>query len=260
VSGYRLVRAPRRAVAVPTLDAAQQRVVDHDGGPLLVLAGPGTGKTTTLVETAVARVEAGVPTEDILMLTFSRRAAGELRDRVTARLARTVREPVARTLHSYAFGVLRMANLAHDLPAPRLLSGPEQDVILRELIAGGHPEAWPVELRAALRTRAFAGELRDLLMRAVERGLDGPELTALGRSVGRADWMAAGRFLTEYRDVTALARPGAYDPARRCRPSHSTCPAAPARRCSLRRGGWPIGYPDAPISAGSEPCTTPRGT
>ena len=33
------------------------------GGPLLVLAGPGTGKTTTLVETAVARVEAGVPVE-----------------------------------------------------------------------------------------------------------------------------------------------------------------------------------------------------
>jgi superfamily I DNA/RNA helicase/RecB family exonuclease len=213
VSGYRLVRAPRRPVAAPTLDAAQRRVVDHDGGPLLVLAGPGTGKTTTLVETAVARVGAGVPTEEILMLTFSRRAAGELRDRVTARLARTVREPVARTLHSYAFGVLRMANLAQDLPAPRLLSGPEQDVMLRELIAGGDPESWPVELRAALRTRAFAGELRDLLMRAVERGLDGGALTALGRSEHRADWIAAGRFLTEYHDVTALARPGAYDPA-----------------------------------------------
>src|SRR5262249_6840326 len=161
-SGYRLVRAPRRTIEVPALDPAQQRVIDHQGGPLLVLAGPGTGKTTTLVEAAVARVEAGVPTEQILMLTFSRRAAGELRDRVTARLARTVREPVARPLHSYAFGVLRMANLAHDLPAPRLLSGPEQDVILRELIAGGSPESWPVELRAALRTRAFAGELRDL--------------------------------------------------------------------------------------------------
>jgi superfamily I DNA/RNA helicase/RecB family exonuclease len=213
VNGYRLVRAPRRAVEIPALDAAQQSVVDHQGGPLLVLAGPGTGKTTTLVETAVARVEAGVATDNILMLTFGRRAAGELRDRVTARLGRTVREPVARTLHSYAFGVLRMANLAHDLPAPRLLSGPEQDVILRELIAGGNPGSWPVELRAALRTRAFAGELRDLLMRAVERGLDGPGLAALGRSERRPDWVAAGRFLTEYRDVTALARPGAYDPA-----------------------------------------------
>jgi superfamily I DNA/RNA helicase/RecB family exonuclease len=200
-------------VGAPVLDAAQRRVVEHGGGPLLVLAGPGTGKTTTLVETAVARVAAGVPVEQILMLTFSRRAAGELRDRITARLGRTVREPVARTLHSYAFGVLRLANLAQGLPAPRLLAGPEQDVMLRELIAGRDPEGWPVELRPALRTRAFAGELRDLLMRAVERGLDGRALAALGRAHSRADWVAAGQFLTEYHDVTSLARPGAYDPA-----------------------------------------------
>ena len=42
---------------VPELDEHQQRVVDHPGGPLLVLAGPGTGKTTTLVEAIVDRVE-----------------------------------------------------------------------------------------------------------------------------------------------------------------------------------------------------------
>ena len=41
------------------LDASQQAVVDHDRGPLLVLAGPGTGKTTTLVEAVVERVRAG---------------------------------------------------------------------------------------------------------------------------------------------------------------------------------------------------------
>ena len=195
------------------LDAAQRRVTEHAGGPLLVLAGPGTGKTTTLVEAAVARVEAGVPVEHILMLTFSRRAAGELRDRVTARLGRTVREPVARTLHSYAFGVLRMANVAQGLPAPRLLSGPEQDVILRELLAGRDPARWPTEIRPALRTLAFSGELRDLLMRAVERGLDGAALEQLGRARGRADWVAAGEFLTEYHQVYAMKDPGAYDPA-----------------------------------------------
>jgi superfamily I DNA/RNA helicase/RecB family exonuclease len=194
------------------LDEAQRRVVEHAGGPLLVLAGPGTGKTTTLVEAAVARVESGVPVDDILMLTFSRRAAGELRDRVTARLGRTVREPIARTLHSYAFGVLRMANVAQGLPAPRLLSGPEQDIQIRALLEG-KAARWPVEVRPALRTRAFAGELRDLLMRAVERGLDGPTLSALGRERGRPDWQAAGEFLTEYQEVTVLQKPGSYDPA-----------------------------------------------
>ena len=53
---YRLV-APDRSVVVPELDEHQQRVVDHEGGPLLVLAGPGTGKTTTLVEAIVDRIE-----------------------------------------------------------------------------------------------------------------------------------------------------------------------------------------------------------
>jgi superfamily I DNA/RNA helicase/RecB family exonuclease len=212
VSEYRLVRSARPTVAPPRLDDAQRRVVEHAGGPLLVLAGPGTGKTTTLVEAAVARVEAGTPIEQLLMLTFGRRAAGELRDRITARLGGTVREPVARTFHSYAFGVLRLAAIAERLPAPRLLSGPEQDVILRELVSGDLSR-WPAALRPALGTRAFAGELRDLLLRAVERGLDGPSLAALGRQRGREDWVAAGGFLQEYLDVTSLARPGAWDPA-----------------------------------------------
>jgi superfamily I DNA/RNA helicase/RecB family exonuclease len=228
VGKYRLVRGGRPEVDVPALDAAQRRVVDHAGGPLLVLAGPGTGKTTTLVETAVARVEAGVPVDRILMLTFSRRAAGELRDRVTARLGRTIREPIARTLHSYAFGVLRLANLAQGLPAPRLLSGPEQDVILRELIAGRDRSSWPEALRPALSTRAFAGELRDLLMRAVERGLDGPALARLGAARGRPDWVAAGQFLAEYHNVTALARPGGYDPAELIRSALGAFAADPA--------------------------------
>ncbi|OEV13620.1 hypothetical protein AN220_29380, partial [Streptomyces nanshensis] len=62
-------------------------MVDHRGGPLLVLAGPGTGKTTTLVEAVAARVREGVDPERVLVLTFSRRAAVDLRDRMADRLA-----------------------------------------------------------------------------------------------------------------------------------------------------------------------------
>ena len=210
---YRLVRAARSTAAAPVLDAAQRSVVEHAGGPLLVLAGPGTGKTTTLVEAAVARVQAGVPVEHLLMLTFSRRAAAELRARVSARLGGTIREPIARTLHSYAFGILRLAALRDGRPTPRLLAAAEQDVLIRELLATGDPRQWPAELRPALGTLGFADALRDLLMRAIERGLDGPSLAALGRARGRADWVAAGRFLLEYDGVTVLRDPGGYDPA-----------------------------------------------
>ena len=71
----------------PRLDQAQQQVVEHKGGPLLVLAGPGTGKTTTIVAAVADRIEnRGIAPERILVLTFSRKAAAELRERITARL------------------------------------------------------------------------------------------------------------------------------------------------------------------------------
>ena len=60
---YQLVRTPVPVSRPPMLDDAQQAVVDRVAqpgcGPVLVLAGPGTGKTTTLVEAVAARVDAG---------------------------------------------------------------------------------------------------------------------------------------------------------------------------------------------------------
>src|SRR6476619_2855395 len=149
---YRLVRPATPSasdVAVPALDAAQRAVVDHPGGPLLVLAGPGTGKTTTIVEAVVARIEAGADPEQVLVLTFGRRAAAELRGRITARLGRATKEPLARTFHSYAFGVLRRESALRGEPSPRLLAGPEQDLVIRDLLAGNIADGardWPARL------------------------------------------------------------------------------------------------------------------
>src|SRR5688572_33427364 len=104
---YRLVRAPAPPPFVPDLDDEQDRVVTHAAGPLLVLAGPGTGKTTTLVEAVVNRVDRGLAPEQVLVLTFSRKAADELRARITARLGRTVTEPSAWTFHSFCHALVR---------------------------------------------------------------------------------------------------------------------------------------------------------
>ncbi|MBP2707613.1 ATP-dependent helicase [Microbispora sp. RL4-1S] len=186
------------------LDEHQRSVVEHEGGPLLVLAGPGTGKTTTIVETVVDRVERrGVDPERVLVLTFSRRAAGELRERITARMRRTTRTPLALTFHSYAYALLRReAVLAGEEP-PRLLTGPEQLLEVRRLLHGELEDGarhWPPEMRELLKTRGFAEELRDFLSRAAERGLDGEALAELGLQHGRADWVAAGRFSDRYQD------------------------------------------------------------
>ncbi|MEV1045047.1 ATP-dependent DNA helicase [Streptomyces sp. NPDC049916] len=206
---YRLVRTPPGSVEPPLLDAAQRAVVDHPGGPLLVLAGPGTGKTTTLVESVAARVNRGTDPARILILTFSRKAAVELRDRLAARLG-AARGPQATTFHAYSYALVRAHQDADLFADPlRLLSGPEQDVTVRELLAGqidlereglAHVR-WPDELRACLTTRGFADEVRAVLARSRELGLGPDALDAFARRTGRPDWTAAAQFLAEYLDV-----------------------------------------------------------
>lgn len=249
VQAYRLVRRPARAEPARFDDPAQRAVLAHTDGPLLVVGGPGTGKTSTLVAAVAARIAEGTDPERILVLTFNRRAAAELRRRIEAAITggsrRVLHEPLVRTFPGYAFGLLRRAAAERGEPSPRLLTGPEQDLIIRELLdvagpqpgeepaagqpggqrtgqpgvgqaVGGQPGAdrvgdqlgdlvgWPSDLRAALPTRAFASQLRDLLQRATERGIGPVELARLGERLGRADWPAAARFLRQYVAVLAL--------------------------------------------------------
>ncbi|MFH8769079.1 ATP-dependent helicase [Streptomyces sp. NPDC017958] len=209
---YRLVRTPPAEADPPRLDAAQRAVVDHETGPLLVLAGPGTGKTTTLVESVAARIARGGDPERILVLTFSRKAAVDLRDRMALRIG-AARAPRATTFHSYCYALVRAHQDSGLFVEPlRLLSGPEQDVTVRELLAG-QPElerlgldhvSWPDELRACLTTRGFADEVRAVLARSRELGLGPGALDAFARRIGRPDWRAAAAFLAEYLDVLDL--------------------------------------------------------
>ncbi|WP_425571421.1 ATP-dependent helicase [Phytohabitans rumicis] len=236
-----MVRRPADAAPERLDDPLQRHVIGHTDGPLLVIGGPGTGKTDTLVEAVAARVDEGTDPERILVLTFGRRSATALRHRIEARVAgpragsvrddkrsdesgpsrpegpsgsgataswqsgngRVVHEPLVRTFHAYAFGLLRRAAAERGEPSPRLLTGPEQDLVIRELLQAADDD-WPPGLRPALPTRAFAGQLRDLLLRAAERGVSPAELARLGDRLGRADWRAAARFLHEYVAVLAL--------------------------------------------------------
>ena len=113
-------------------------------------------------------------------------------------------EPLVRTFHAYAFGLLRRASVDLGEPPPRLLSGPEQDLIIREMIGAGDPADWPAALEPALPTRAFAAQLRDLLLRASERGINARELARIAGANDRPDWRSAARFMTEYDEVLAL--------------------------------------------------------
>ena len=273
MNGYRLVRrapgaqrpqAPGRLEhgpdgardrAAPRLDDAQQRVVDHKGGPLLVLAGPGTGKTTTIVEAVAERIERrGTDPERILVLTFSRKAAAELRDRITARLGRTTSEPLALTFHSYAYALVsREFVLAGDQP-PRLLSAPEQLLEIRRLLRGEAADGalnWPERLRPALATSGFAEELRDVLMRAAERG---PR-----RQVAAPAWQAvqAGRLGGgRARSSTGTRRAST---SRRCPPTTTRRSSGSPRGCwAGRRPGSGSATPTTRCSSTSTRTATRR--
>ena len=213
-----LRRAPAVVVEPPVLDATQRAAVAATGPVVRVLGGPGTGSSTVAVEIVVDRVDRhGLTPDQCLVLAPTRLAAAGLRERITARLARTSTEPLARTHQAFGFAILRREAALRGAPTPRLLSGPEQDVVLRDLLAGhaasGVGPQWPDRVLAALGTRGFRAELRDLLMRAVEHGVEAPRLAELGHLHDRPEWVAAATVLDEYDEVTALSQPGAYDPA-----------------------------------------------
>jgi superfamily I DNA/RNA helicase/RecB family exonuclease len=202
------------------LDAEQAVVVAHRGCPLVVQGGPGTGKTTVLVEAALARIQEGQNPDSILLLTYGRERASELRDAIALQTTKTMFEPLARTFHSLAFSILKMK--AKNDPDPILLSGPEQESYIRELLQGDIEDGfqeWPDDLRKALTTHGFARELRDLILRASERGIDADELAQLGKQEGEKYWEAAAAFWKRYTNSMIMREISAQDAKLRIDPS-----------------------------------------
>ena len=229
-----------------TQDAALRAAEElAPGEALVVLGAPGTGKTTVAVEVAAQALAQGVAPHEVLLLAPSRRAAGTLRDVLTYRAARTLSAPLVRTAASAAFAVLCSRAEALGDPLPTLVSGPEQDLLLSELLAGhvagdGVPLRLPPGLpEDVLGLRGFRQELRDLLMRAAEHDLLPSELAALGRLHDRPEWELAAQLYDEYLAVMALGT-GTPDRGARVDPAVVVAEAADALRT------WDADLPGVP--------------
>ncbi|MGO4385582.1 ATP-dependent helicase [Specibacter sp. RAF43] len=220
-----LVPPAASAARRPSLSADQRAVVDlaPGSGPALVWGAPGTGKSTVLIEAAAKRIEYdGVDPAGVLLLAPSRLAAARLRDGFSARLTRSLSTSPARTWSSYAFDLLRRAAVEGRTPylagPPRLMSGPEQDLIIKELLEG-HKQGlvvapdWPADLADALETRGFRQEVRQLFDRVIEYDVSPERLAELGVANNRPDWVGAAGLYREYRDVVDWGKSGSYDPA-----------------------------------------------
>lgn len=163
-------------------------------GPLLLVGGAGTGKTARIAAATVAELRAG---RRPLVLAAGRAAASTLRNRIAAE-AGGVTQLTVTTMHALARSLLDQYGDSADW---RLLTAPEQEFRVRELLAGDAGERWPQVLREALPTAGFARQVRAVLARARQLGLDPEDVAALGAEAGLPAWVAVGEFFAEYLDV-----------------------------------------------------------
>ncbi len=170
--------------------------LDVSDGYQVVVAGPGAGKTEFLVRRVERLVEAGHATrEQILVLTFSRRAAKSIGDRINRTLGGSTVPVEATTFHSLA---LRILESATDGVRPTPLTTPEQIATVKDLLAAEDPAEWPLTYRGVLTTNGFAEEVADFLMRCSERLLTPDDLEH--RASERADWRGIPGFYRHYLD------------------------------------------------------------
>ncbi|MFT4215695.1 MAG: ATP-dependent DNA helicase [Micropruina sp.] len=184
------------------LDAEQRQAVEaYRHSPVLVVGPPGSGKTA-VVAAAAARdlLDRASDGPQPLVLTFGRRAASQLRNEVARAMNRTVSPPWVTTMHAFCLWLLRRAAVP-GAAAPRLLTAPEQEFRVRELLAGRGVGAWPSEIHQAVGTRAFARQVRAVIARVRQLGLDPEDVVDAGLAAGRDEWVSVGNFFAEYLDI-----------------------------------------------------------
>ncbi|MBF0261301.1 MAG: UvrD-helicase domain-containing protein [Magnetococcales bacterium] len=227
----RMAEKPRQTETTPPattvngLDETQQQAADHGHGPLLILAGPGTGKTRTLTHRLAGWIRAGGVPESGLAVTFTRRAAEEMRERLGQLLDVAVarRIPVM-TFHALGWSLIRRHATRFDYPRGVTIAGEAEAVrrLMEDLgvtrveavkrleqfsrlrsgvIGAGDPEAGELTTalayhRAALRKRGCV-ELEDLVALPVAWLDESPDLVAELRARHRA------LFVDEFQDIDA---------------------------------------------------------
>lgn len=114
----------------------QHKVATHIDGPLIVLAGAGSGKTATMVERTHCLIEENIPPSNILVMTFSRKAATELQNRISARSGWDGEGVTVDTFHSFGYRFLRNNKELFGMPEDKhwaILSENDQRRMLNEL-------------------------------------------------------------------------------------------------------------------------------
>jgi DNA helicase II / ATP-dependent DNA helicase PcrA len=184
-----------RSGGQPDLDPTQKAAAVA-AGPVLISAGPGTGKTSTLTGRIDFLLKKGVPGRNVLALTFSNRAANEMRERLTEMLPDQVHELTISTFHGFCLEVLRQYHEAVALPADIAIIDQVDAFVLLE----GHLSALDLQHYFNLVNPSLY--LKNLV-RAISRAKDELKSPEDYAQLAEAARVAAG---TDERALTAAAR------------------------------------------------------
>ncbi|MGP3536139.1 ATP-dependent helicase [Microbacterium sp. RD1] len=230
-------------VADTDLDAVQRRVaafpVDASG---VVVGAPGSGKTASLVARVRRLVASGADPDTLLVLTPTRAGATAMRDPLGLAVARATAGPLARSLASFAYHLVRGAEVHAGGEPPQLLTGADEDQIVQDLLAGdAEDEAaglvrWPEDLGPGIRaTRGFRSEVRAFLAECTTLGIGADALDRLAAQRGVPVWHALAAFQRDYAQVRSDMRGAHRDAAGLVREAIEILTAAPAGAAVLGR-------------------------
>lgn len=216
----RALHLVRRIHEEPPLDLnREQSALLTARGRIAIFGGPGSGKSTALLHTARARLTAGLDPSSLLILTYGRDRASELRDLIARGSSTTSFEALARTFHSLAFSILN-EKLRPEDPSYILISGAEQDAFIKDLLHNEFaPIAWHPDLEQARSTRGFIREVRDLISRATELNLTPRALQERSVLLGERYWDGAAKFWASYYQTMQLRNQSVTDSHIRIDPS-----------------------------------------
>jgi DNA helicase-2/ATP-dependent DNA helicase PcrA len=184
------VKTEHAAGILASLDTDQRRAAQITDGALLILAGPGAGKTRTLTHRIAHLIaECNVAPEHCLAVTFTRRAAGEMRERLTQMLGARAGGIAIHTFHSLGLSILRAnpsaAGLQHDF---RIANEEERVAMLRDAMDISDSKA-------------------ETLLRAISRAkrMPGPTTTDIADAVATYARAMAARNWIDFDDCVGLA-------------------------------------------------------